>query len=133
MPRVRFLDGPRAHEPGGVYSLRAPGDNAIRYVGLAYCLRTRWQMHMCAARRAERLGKTTALNRWVLGLLANGQRPVLERLEVVHLFGDRHAGERREREWIRRLEKRGEPLLNVAHMRCAIEGRKLRSRSAGAS
>lgn len=98
--------GPRSY----VYTLRAPGDARVRYVGVTSTPRARWSLHVNEALRAEESGNHTPRSAWVARLLAEGRGPVLEIVEVVN--GDRRKAHKREIEWIRRLLK-VEPLFNV--------------------
>ena len=123
-----------------VYSLRAPGEKAVRYVGVTRWPRGRWLGHTSEALRLWHAGKpVTQLHRWLLSLYAKGKRPILEPLATSPAWvrrrgcarfdfraqeaAGRKAGEALEARWIRKLAKRGEPLFNV-------RGRKQPARAA---
>lgn len=110
----RMAGGPSPSLRGGafVYTLRAPGERPIKYVGVTGEPRMRWLLHVSNAVQAMR-GRKPMNNfvRWILELREAGERPVMEIVQNV----DFSRGEQAEGRWIRRLISRGEPLLNLQH------------------
>ena len=132
MPRV-IQGGPVFdRKPGGfyVYLLRAPDSPDVRYVGYTNSPRLRWSLHLSNAKRDAKLGRPSALARWLLDLASRGERPVMEVIERPE--GDRAHAEKREAHWIRRYKNRGAPLFNVEALppaphrcrKCGEEGHK---------
>lgn len=87
----------------GIYRLRDPLTNDVRYVGLTTNAKRREWCHSSASNNKG--GRR--LNRWIRSLLENGHKPVFEWIE------DAHDLSAREQHWIALHRAEGCDLLNM--------------------
>src|SRR5690242_6318586 len=88
----------------GIYALIDPTDGLIYYIGQTSNPRQRLAQHLVARHHEG------AKAEWLHRLDERGQKPLMQILEIV--IG-RHKALAREREWIRRFQEQGMPLLNT--------------------
>lgn len=102
-----------------IYVLCDP-DGTPRYVSQSWHPQGRLKQHLDDARHASRYPpKTlTAKERWLVGLLAEGQMPALKILETVP-YRKGHAFEKR---WVDWFISEGHDLTNGLYKRCRREG-----------
>ena len=96
-----------------IYALADPTNDRVRYVGQTVDIVARLQRHYYEARRAAKsAGMSGHLprNKWLRGILAAGNEPILYILEVVPYNQRRDT----ERHWIAVLRNANE-LLNASH------------------
>ena len=87
-----------------IYVLQEPDTGAVRYVGQTKYPRRREWLH-CSHSNNRRGARR--VNKWILGLLERGSRPVFKVIEETPHLDDR------ERHWIAELRSRGADLLNM--------------------
>ena len=89
-----------------IYGLWDPRDGRLRYIGKSNKPKERLTNHLRAARKK---GATTHLRCWLIGLMDEGEKPLLEVLEEV----SRDSWQEVERDWIRQCKEHGIDLVNL--------------------
>ena len=111
----------RRRRPENVYALADPRDRVIHYVGkTVFSVAWRLGEHLLRAQKPHIYGRT-GVNRWLVGLLVQGLRPVAVALETGTLNGDDM-----ERYWIAEGRRRGWPLVNETQGGPGHDGRNHR-------
>lgn len=98
-----------------VYALIDPRDGAVRYVGCTNNPEHRIADHICEARTKE---TNQGKKRWILSILADGLRPVMEVLQKT----DDLSWEEDESRWIQVHRETGAELLNLTDGGCGSPG-----------
>lgn len=90
-----------------IYGLWDPRDGRLRYIGKSNNPKTRLTNHLRAARKK---GATNHLRCWLIGVMNDGEKPMMEVLEEVPVSRWKET----ERDWINQCRDHGIDLVNIA-------------------